>query len=112
MATHTSIKNYLNEDWLFNLIDQCRTIAWQNKEVECSKNYFKKINDNLELLPIEYACDHNKKPEFLKQVNKVLSYKCNIDKPLTKDCDNLFISDCSIEIHLDKDRIIDIIIVA
>ena len=41
MATHTSIKNYLNEDWLFNLIDQCKTIAWQNKEVELSKNYFK-----------------------------------------------------------------------
>ena len=53
-----------------------------------------------------------KKPEFLKQVNKVLSYKCNIDKPLTKDCDNLLVSDCSIEIHLDKDRIIDIMLVA
>jgi len=36
----------------------------------------------------------------------------NIDKPLTKDCDNLLVSDCSIEIHLDKDRIIDIMLVA
>ena len=69
MATHTSIKNYLNEEWLFNLIDKCRTIAWQNKEVELSKNYFKKINDCVELLPIEYACDHNKKQEFLKVYN-------------------------------------------
>jgi hypothetical protein len=112
MAIHSSIKSYLNEEWLFDLIDKCRTIAWQSKEVEFSKNYFKKINDNVELLPIEYAFDYNRKPEFLRQVNKVLSYKCNIDKPLTKDCDNLLVSDCGIEIHLDKDRIIDIMIVA
>ena len=60
MAQHISIKHYLNEEWLFNLIDKCKTIAWQFKEVENSSNYFKKINDNLELLPIQYACDYNK----------------------------------------------------
>ena len=112
MAIHSSIKSYLNEDWLFDLIDQCRTIAWKHKEVEFSKNYFKKIDDFVELLPIEYAVDYNRKPEFLRQVNKVLSYKCNIDKPLTKDDDNLLVSDCNIEIHLDKNRILDIMIVA
>jgi hypothetical protein len=88
------------------------TIECQNKDVAFIINDFKILNENLELLPIEYACDHNKKPEFLRQVNKVLSYKCNIDKPLTKDCDNLLVSDCGIEIHLDKDRIIDIMLVA
>ena len=112
MAGHTSIKHYLNEDWLFNLIDKCKTIAWQYKEVENSSNYFKKINDNLELLPIQYACDYNKIPEFLREVNKVFSYKCDIDKPLTNDCDNLLVSDCDIEIHLDKNKIVDIFIVA
>ena len=112
MAIHSSIKSYLNEDWLFDLIDQCRTIAWKHKEVEFSKNYFKKIDDFVELLPIEYAFDYNRKPEFLRQVNKVFSYKCNIDKPLTKNDDNLLVSDCNIEIHLDKDRILDIMIVA
>ena len=111
MATHTSIKNYLNEEWLFNLIDKCRTIAWQFKEVEQSKNYFKKINDCLELLPIAYACDL-KNPKFLRKVNKVFSYKCDIDKPLTKDDDNLLVKDCNVEIHLNKDKIVDIFIVA
>jgi len=112
MAGHTSIKHYLNEDWLFNLIDKCKTIAWQYKEVENSSNYFKKISNDVELLPIEYACDYNKKPEFLRQVNKVFSYKCDINEPLNKDCDNLLVSDCGIEIHLDKNKIVDIFIVA
>jgi len=112
MAGHTAIKNYLNEDWLFNLIDKCKTVAWKYKEIENSTTYFKKISDDVELLPIEYACDYNKKPKFLRQVNKVFSYKCDINKPLTKDNDWLLLSDCSIEIHLDKTYIIDIFIVA
>ena len=112
MAGHTSFKHYLNEDWFFNLIDKCKTVAWQYKEIENSTTYFKKINDEITLLPIEYACDYNKKPEFLRQVNKVFSYKCNIEKPLTKDSDNLLVSDCDIEIHLDKTKIVDIFIVA
>jgi hypothetical protein len=85
MAQHISIKHYLNEDWLFNLIDQCKTIAWQYREIENSTTYFKQISEN---------------------------YKCNIDKPLTKEDDNLFISDCNIEIHLDKSKLVDIFIVA
>lgn len=111
MAQHIPIKNYLNEDWLFNLIDKCKTIAWQFKEIENSKNYFKEINKNLKLLPIDYACDYDK-PKIFRRVNKVFSYKCDIDKPLTNDCDNLLLSDCNIEIHLDKSKLVDIFIVA
>ena len=112
MASHISIKNYLNEDWLFNLIDKCKTIAWLHKESEPSGIEFKKINNSLKLLPIEFACDYDKKPEFLRRVNKVFSYKCDIDKPLARDEDFLLVSDCGIEIHLDKDKIVDIFIVA
>ena len=111
MAGHTSIKHYLNEDWLFNLIDKCKTVAWQYKEVENSSNYFKKISNDVELLPIEYACDYDK-PKVFRRVNKVLNYKCNIDKPLTNDSDNLLLSDCNVEIHLDKSKLVDIFIVA
>jgi len=111
MAQHTSIKYYLNEDWLFNLIDKCKTIAWQFREIENSKDYFKEINKTLKLLPIEYACDYDK-PKVFRRVNKVFNYKCDIDKPLTKDDDNLLVSDCNIEIHLDKSKLVDIFIVA
>ena len=111
MAQHISIKHYLNEEWLFNLIDQCKTIAWQYREIENSTTYFKKISENVKLLPIEYACDYDK-PKVFRRVNKVFNYKCNIDKPLTKEDDNLFISDCNIEIHLDKSKLVDIFIVA
>lgn len=111
MAQHISIKHYLNEDWLFNLIDQCKTIAWQYKEIENSTTYFKQITKNLKLLPIEFACDYDK-PKVFKRVNKIFNYKCDIDKPLTKDDDNLLVSDCSVEIHLDKNKLVDIFIVA
>ena len=111
MAQHISIKYYLNEDWLFNLIDKCKTIAWQFREIENSKNYFKEINKTLKLLPIEYACDYDK-PKVFRRVDKVFNYKCDIDKPLTKDDDNLLVSDCNIEIHLDKSKLVDIFIVA
>jgi hypothetical protein len=111
MAQHISIKYYLNEDWLFNLIDKCKTIAWQFREIENSKDYFKEINKTLKLLPIEYACDYDK-PKVFRRVNKVFNYKCDIDKPLTKDDDNLLVSDCNIEIHLDKSKLVDIFIVA
>jgi hypothetical protein len=111
MAQHISIKYYLNEDWLFNLIDKCKTIAWQFREIENSKDYFKEINKTLKLLPIEYACDYNK-PKVFRRVNKVFNYKCDIDKPLTKEDDNLLLSDCNIEIHLDKSKLVDIFIVA
>ena len=111
MAQHTSIKYYLNEDWLFNLIDKCKTIAWQFREIENSKDYFKEINKTLKLLPIEYACDYDK-PKVFRRVDKVFNYKCDIDKPLTKDDDNLLVSDCNIEIHLDKSKLVDIFIVA
>ncbi len=111
MAQHISIKYYLNEDWLFNLIDKCKTIAWQFREIENSKDYFKEINKTLKLLPIEYACDYDK-PKVFRRVNKVFNYKCDIDKPLTKDDDNLLLSDCNIEIHLDKSKLVDIFIVA
>jgi len=111
MAQHVSIKYYLNEDWLFNLIDKCKTIAWQFREIENSKDYFKEINKTLKLLPIEYACDYDK-PKVFRRVDKVFNYKCNIDKPLTKDNDNLLLSDCNIEIHLDKSKLVDIFIVA
>ena len=111
MAQHISIKHYLNEDWLFNLIDQCKTIAWQYKEIENSTTYFKQITKNLKLLPIEFACDYDK-PKVFKRVNKIFNYKCDIDKPLTKDDDNLLVSDCSVEIHLDKCKLVDIFIVA
>ena len=50
MAQHISIKHYLNEDWLFNLIDQCKTIAWKYREIENSTTYFKKISENVKLL--------------------------------------------------------------
>jgi hypothetical protein len=111
MAQHISIKYYLNEDWLFNLIDKCKTIAWQFRKIENSKDYFKEINKTLKLLPIEYACDYDK-PKVFRRVNKVFNYKCDIDKPLTKDDDNLLVSDCNIEIHLDKSKLVDIFIVA
>jgi len=111
MASHISIKNYLNEDWLFELIDKCKTIAWQYRESEPSGIEFKKINNSLKLLPIDYACDYDK-PKIFRRVNKVFSYKCDIDKPLASDEDFLLISDCGIEIHLNKDRIIEIFIVA
>jgi len=111
MAQHISIKYYLNEDWLFNLIDKCKTIAWQFREIENSKDYFKEINKTLKLLPIEYACDYDK-PKVFRRVDKVFNYKCDIDKPLTKDDDNLLVSDCNIEIHLDKSKLVDIFIVA
>jgi hypothetical protein len=111
MAQHISIKYYLNEDWLFNLIDKCKTIAWQFREIENSKDYFKEINKTLKLLPIEYACDYDK-PKIFRRVNKVFNYKCDIDKPLTKEDDNLLLSDCNIEIHLDKSKLVDIFIVA
>jgi hypothetical protein len=111
MAQHISIKHYLNEDWLFNLIDQCKTIAWKYREIENSTTYFKKISENVKLLPIEYACDYDK-PKVFRRVNKVFNYKCDIDKPLTKEDDNLFISDSNIEIHLDKSKLVDIFIVA
>ncbi len=111
MAQHISIKYYLNEDWLFNLIDKCKTIAWQFREIENSKDYFKEINKTLKLLPIEYACDYDK-PKVFRKVDKVFNYKCDIDKPLTKDDDNLLVSDCNIEIHLDKSKLVDIFIVA
>jgi hypothetical protein len=111
MAQHISIKYYLNEDWLFNLIDKCKTIAWQFREIENSKNYFKEINKTLKLLPIEYACDYDK-PKVFRRVNKIFNYKCDIDKPLTKEDDNLLLSDCNIEIHLDKSKLVDIFIVA
>ena len=111
MAQHTSIKYYLNEDWLFNLIDKCKTIAWQFREIENSKDYFKEINKTLKLLPIEYACDYDT-PKVFRRVDKVFNYKCDIDKPLTKDDDNLLVSDCNIEIHLDKSKLVDIFIVA
>jgi hypothetical protein len=81
MAQHISIKNFLNEDWLFNLIDKCKTIAWQHKEGELSGTELKKINNCLKLLPLEYAFDYYKKPKFLRQVNKIFSYKCDINKP-------------------------------
>jgi len=111
MAQHISIKYYLNEDWLFNLIDKCKTIAWQFREIENSKDYFKEINKTLKLLPIEYACDYDK-PKVFRRVDKVFNYKCDIDKPLTKEDDNLLLSDCNIEIHLDKSKLVDIFIVA
>ena len=111
MASHISIKNYLNEDWLFELIDKCKTIAWQYRESEPSGIEFKKISNSLKLLPIDYACDYDK-PKIFRRVNKVFSYKCDIDKPLASDEDFLKVSDCGIEIHLDKDKIIDIFIVA
>ena len=111
MASHISIKNYFNEDWLFELIDKCKTIAWQYRESEPSGIEFKKINNSLKLLPIDYACDYDK-PKIFRRVNKVFSYKCDIDKPLASDEDFLRVSDCGIEIHLDKDKIIDIFIVA
>jgi hypothetical protein len=111
MAQHISIKHYLNEDWLFNLIDQCKTIAWKYREIENSTTYFKKISENVKLLPIEYACDYDK-PKVFRRVNKVFNYKCDIDKPLTKEDDNLLLSDCNIEIHLDKSKLVDIFIVA
>ena len=111
MAQHISIKYYLNEDWLFNLIDKCKTIAWQFREIENSKDYFKEINKTLKLLPIEYACDYDK-PKVFRRVNKVFNYKCDIDKPLTKEDDNLLLSYCNIEIHLDKSKLVDIFIVA
>jgi len=111
MAQHISIKYYLNEDWLFNLIDKCKTIAWQFREIENSKDYFKEINKTLKLLPIEYACDYDK-PKVFRRVDKVFNYKCDIDKPLTKNDDNLLVSDCNIEIHLDKSKLVDIFIVA
>ena len=111
MAQHISIKYYLNEDWLFNLIDKCKTIAWQFREIENSKDYFKEINKTLKLLPIEYACDYDK-PKVFRRVDKIFNYKCDIDKPLTKDDDNLLVSDCNIEIHLDKSKLVDIFIVA
>ena len=111
MAQHIPIKHYLNEEWLFNLIDKCKTIAWQFREIENSIDYFKEINNNLILLPIEFACDYNK-PKIFRRVNKVFNYKCDIDKPLTKEDDNLLLSDCNIEIHLDKSKLVDIFIVA
>ena len=110
MAQHTSFKHYLNEDWLFNLIDKCKTIAWQFKEIENSKDDIKQINKNLKLLPIEYACDYDN-PKILRKVDKIFSYKCDIDKPLTKD-DNLLVSDCNIEIHLSKNKLVEVFIVA
>ena len=64
-------KNYLNEDWLFNLIDKCKTIAWQHKESEPSGIEFKKINNSLKLLPIEFACDYDKKPESLRKIGVI-----------------------------------------
>lgn len=111
MAQHTSIRHYLNEDWLFNLIDKCKNIAWQYKENEPSGIEFKKINNSLKLLPIEYACDYDK-PKIFRRVNKVFSYKCDIDKPLTNEPDDILLKHCNIEIHLDKDKIVDIFIVA
>ena len=111
MAQHTSIRHYLNEDWLFNLIDKCKNIAWQYKENEPSGIEFKKINNSLKLLPIEYACDYDK-PKIFRRVNKVFSYKCDIDKPLTNKPDDILLKHCNIEIHLDKDKIVDIFIVA
>jgi hypothetical protein len=112
MAQHTSYKHYINQKWIFTLIKQCKKIAWNYRGVEKSSNYFFKINNNLELLPIEYACDYELEPSFLRQVNKVFSYKCNIHMPLTNDCNNLLVSDCGIEIHLNNREIIDIFIVA
>ena len=112
MAQHTSIRHYLNEDWLFNLIDKCKTIAWQYKESEPSGIEFKKINNSLKLLPIDHACDYDVKPPFLRKVNKVFSYKCDIEKTLTNEPDDILLKHCNIEIHLDKDKIVDIFIVA
>lgn len=112
MAGHTSFKHYINEKWIFNLIKKCKTIAWNYRGVEKSSNYFFKINNNLQLLPIEYACDYKIEPSFLREVNKVFSYKCDIHKPLSNDCNNLLVSDCDIQINLNGHKIIDIFIVA
>jgi len=112
MAQHISIRNYLNESWLFDLIDKCKKIATQYKDNEKSGIEFKKINNSLKLLPIEYACDYNIKPDFLRKVDKVFSYKCDIEKTLTNDPDDILLKHCNVEIHLERDKIVDIFIVA
>ena len=62
-------------------------------------------------IPINAPNPKSAAPPVNNPVNVIPSAKA-IDKPLTNDCDNLLLSDCNIEIHLDKSKLVDIFIVA
>lgn len=111
MAQHIPIISYINEKWFFDLIKECKKIAKKFEYVESSNLQFKTITPYLDLLPTYYACDYEK-PKILKQVNKIFCYKIDSDIPLTSDNDTLLIKNCSVEIHLKDNKIINIFIVA
>ena len=112
MALHSSIINFINEKWFFDLIKECKKITQKYKDIENSnKKDILFINSDLKLLPLYYACDYEK-PKNFRQVNKIFSYKVDSDVPLTSKEDTILLKDCNVEIHSKDNKIVDIFIVA
>ena len=99
MGTHIPINEFAIQSWHNELISKCN--YWVDK-LRNSPNSFDKVyelNKSVKLLPRGYS----DKPE----VKKIFSYRCNINKKLTKEDDFLRVRDCGIEIHVLGNNTID-----
>jgi len=111
MAQHIPIINFINENWFFQLIKDCKKIVKKYQKIGWSYESYHFLAPNIKLLPIYYASDYDK-PILMRKVNQIFSYKNNYDLPLTNEKNSILLKDCGIEIHSHNKEIKDIFIVA